>query len=127
MRTDKSIWTVYSDIINILFTQAPGPSTAASPPRPARPAPGPGGAAKGKWCVPRTDASDAALQANIDYVCGLGLDCKPIQQGGPCFDPNDVRSHAAYAMNAYYQAKGREDYNCDFNKSGMVVTSDPSK
>ncbi|KAK1587045.1 hypothetical protein Q3G72_008880 [Acer saccharum] len=102
---------------------APGPVRPA--PGPARPAPGPG-SVTGRWCVPKPGTSNAALQANIDYVCGTGLDCKPIQQGGSCFDPNDVRSHAAYAMDAFYQANGHHDYNCDFNKTGLIVHSDPS-
>ncbi|OAY61233.1 glucan endo-1,3-beta-glucosidase isoform X1 [Manihot esculenta] len=79
-----------------------------------------------KWCVPRSDASDAALQKNIDYACSSGINCRPIQAGGPCFDPNTVRSHASYAMNAYYQSFGRQDFNCDFNHTGVVTTTDPS-
>ncbi|XP_056166129.1 glucan endo-1,3-beta-glucosidase-like [Syzygium oleosum] len=79
-----------------------------------------------KWCVPRSDASDQALQANIDYVCGAQVDCKPIQAGGACFDPDTVRSHAAYAMNAYYQAFGGHDYDCDFGKTGTITAVDPS-
>lgn len=80
-----------------------------------------------KWCVPNKDASDAALQSNIDYVCGSGVDCTPIQDDGPCFEPNTVRSHAAFAMNAYYQANGRNNFNCDFISTGVVTTIDPSK
>ncbi|KAK8543444.1 hypothetical protein V6N13_136044 [Hibiscus sabdariffa] len=83
-------------------------------------------ASSGKWCVAKPEASDAALQANIDYVCSSGLDCKPIQAGGACFNPNNVRSHASYAMNAYYQANGRHDFNCDFNRTGLITSSDPS-
>ncbi|CAI0539740.1 unnamed protein product [Linum tenue] len=79
-----------------------------------------------KWCVPRPEASDEALQRNLDYVCSLGVDCRPIQSGGPCFSPNTVRSHASYAMNAYYQSHGREVYNCDFEHTGVLTSSDPS-
>lgn len=81
-----------------------------------------------KWCVPKSDASDAALQQNIDYVCSsTKVDCKAIQASGPCFEPNTVRSHASYAMNAYYQAFGPHDYNCDFNHTGVITSTDPSK
>ncbi|KAK9093911.1 hypothetical protein Scep_025380 [Stephania cephalantha] len=79
-----------------------------------------------KWCLPRTGADPEALQANIDYVCGMGIDCSPIQNGGPCFLPNTVRAHAAYAMNAYYQSKGRNAYDCDFKQTGAFSTVDPS-
>ncbi|KAL0321961.1 UNVERIFIED_CONTAM: Glucan endo-1,3-beta-glucosidase [Sesamum calycinum] len=79
-----------------------------------------------KWCVPKADASDAALQANLDYACGQGIDCKPIQPGGACFTPETVRSHASFAMNSYYQAKGRNDFNCDFSGTGVITSTDPS-
>ncbi|KAK4431190.1 Glucan endo-1,3-beta-glucosidase [Sesamum alatum] len=79
-----------------------------------------------KWCLPKSDASDAALQANLDYACGQGIDCKPIQPGGACFTPNTVRSHASFAMNSYYQTQGRNDFNCDFSGTGSITTIDPS-
>lgn len=80
-----------------------------------------------KWCVPRTDASDAALQSNIDFVCSSGIDCQAIQDGGPCFEPNTIRAHASYAMNAYYQANGGKDFDCNFINTGVVTIYDPSK
>ncbi|CAN1231090.1 Glucan endo-1,3-beta-glucosidase [Linum grandiflorum] len=79
-----------------------------------------------KWCVPRSDASDAALQRNLDYVCSSGVNCVPIQQGGACFNPNTVRSHASYAMNAYYQRSGRHDSDCDFGRTGFLTSHNPS-
>ncbi|XP_011091523.1 glucan endo-1,3-beta-glucosidase-like [Sesamum indicum] len=101
--------------------------TAAAPqqpvPRPALPAPAQEGK---KWCVPKPDATDAELQANIDYVCSQGLNCQPIQPGGPCFDPNTVRAHASFVMNTYYQSEGRHDFNCDFSGSGVLTFTDPS-
>ncbi|PIA60260.1 hypothetical protein AQUCO_00300044v1 [Aquilegia coerulea] len=78
------------------------------------------------WCLPRQGVTDTDLQKNIDYVCSLGIDCKPIQDGGACFNPSTIRSHAAYAMNAYYQSRGPQAVNCDFTKTGEVVTKDPS-
>lgn len=80
-----------------------------------------------KWCVPKPDATDAALQSNIDYVCSKGPYCKPIQTGGACFEPNNVRAHAAFIMNAFYQKNGRNDFNCDFAHTGVVTFNDPSK
>jgi len=93
---------------------------------PAKPGPAPavGG---GQWCVPKADASDAALQANINYVCSQGVDCNPIQPGGVCYAPNNVKALATYAMNAYYQANGRHDFNCDFSNTGVITTTDPSE
>ncbi|KAK2359916.1 O-Glycosyl hydrolase family 17 protein [Trifolium repens] len=87
------------------------------------PAPAVGGQ---KWCVPKPDASNEALQANINYVCSQKVDCRPIQPGGLCYAPNNVRALATYAMNAYYQANGRHDFNCDFSNSGVVTSINPS-
>ncbi|XP_061338332.1 glucan endo-1,3-beta-glucosidase [Gastrolobium bilobum] len=79
-----------------------------------------------RWCVPKADASNEALQANINYVCSQGVDCKPIQPGGVCFAPNNIRALATYAMNAYFQANGRHDFNCDFSNTGLITSSNPS-
>ena len=79
------------------------------------------------WCLPKTEADSEALQRNIDYVCGLGLDCGPIQENGPCFLPNTVRAHAAYVMNAYFQATDGNDSDCDFQQTGDLTTVDPSE
>ncbi|XP_012462205.1 glucan endo-1,3-beta-glucosidase [Gossypium raimondii] len=102
-------------------TTATAPSAAMAPSAGKAPSNG-----SGKWCVAKSNASNAALQANIDYVCSSGVDCKPIQSAGACFNPNNVRSHASYAMNAYYQANGRHDFNCDFNRTGVITSTDPS-
>lgn len=99
---------------------APTPGTAADAPSSSSPG------RKRQWCVPKSDTSDDALQKNIDYVCSNGVDCKPIQQGGPCFVPDTVKSHASYAMNAFYQASGRHDFDCDFNNTGVLTSIDPS-
>ena len=80
-----------------------------------------------QWCVPKADASNQALQANINYVCSQGVDCSPIQPGGVCYAPNNVRALATYAMNAYYQANGRHDFNCDFAHTGVITSVNPSK
>jgi hypothetical protein len=76
--------------------------------------------------VAKSGASATDLQNNINYACGY-IDCKPIQSGGACFDPNNVQSHASYVMNAYYQANGLHDYDCDFKGTGAVTSTDPSK
>ncbi|KAG6607245.1 Glucan endo-1,3-beta-glucosidase, partial [Cucurbita argyrosperma subsp. sororia] len=99
------------------------PTTGPTAPAGQAPQPSDGGR---KWCVPKTDASDEALQKNIDYVCSSGVDCGPIQAGGACYDPNTVRSHASYAMDAYFQSSGRHDFNCDFNHTGVLTSTDPS-
>ncbi|GKV29901.1 hypothetical protein SLEP1_g38776 [Rubroshorea leprosula] len=77
------------------------------------------------WCMPEEGTPDAQLQANLDYACGK-VDCSLIQPGGACFDPNTVASHAAYAMNLYYQTLGRNPWDCDFSKTAVLSNNDPS-
>lgn len=76
--------------------------------------------------MPKARVSDTQLQANIDYVCGHGFDCSPIQPGGACFEPNTVASHAAYAMNILYQTAGHDAQNCDFSQTATLSSNNPS-
>nr|ACN33639.1 unknown [Zea mays] len=98
-----------------------GPQSGSPIPSP-EPSPSVGG---GKWCVAKSGASATDLQNNINYACAY-VDCRPIQSGGACLDPNNIHSHASYVMNAYYQANGMHDYDCDFKGTGVVTSSDPS-
>lgn len=106
----------------------PVPTPTPSVPTPSSPVPKPPTQGNKKWCVPKAEATDAQLQSNIDYVCSQsGMDCGPIQANGACFNPNTVRAHASYAMNSWYQSKGRNDFDCDFSGTGAITSSDPSK
>ncbi|PIN05629.1 Glucan endo-1,3-beta-D-glucosidase [Handroanthus impetiginosus] len=78
------------------------------------------------WCVPKAGVSDAQLQENLDYACGQGIDCGPIQPGGACFEPSNVASHATYAMNLLYQKSGRNPWNCDFSQTATLTSTNPS-
>ncbi|KAI3458707.1 hypothetical protein Pfo_015370 [Paulownia fortunei] len=100
-----------------------GAASVKNVPSPASSAPVAGGK---KWCVPKSDVSDAALQNNINYVCSQGIDCQPIQPGGACFSPSTVRAHASFAMNSFYHTKGPNDFNCDFSGTGVLTSIDPS-
>lgn len=79
------------------------------------------------WCVAKTGASEAALQAALDYACGMGgVDCSQIQQGGNCYNPNTLQNHASYAFNSYFQ-KNPTATSCDFGSSAAIVNANPSK
>ncbi|XP_074569237.1 PLASMODESMATA CALLOSE-BINDING PROTEIN 5-like [Curcuma longa] len=79
------------------------------------------------WCVAKNNAEDAALQSAIDWACGPGrADCRPIQQGGACFDPDDIQSHASYSFNDYYLRNGLSASACNFSGTAALTSLDPS-
>ncbi|XVF83683.1 hypothetical protein PTKIN_Ptkin16aG0510300 [Pterospermum kingtungense] len=98
-----------------------GVPTPTPTPTPRTPAP-----SGKKFCVPKPGATDAQLQAALDWACSQGTDCSPIQPGGPCAEPVTARSRAAFAMNSYYKSKGQVDSACDFSGAAQITTVDPS-
>ncbi|XP_020595896.1 PLASMODESMATA CALLOSE-BINDING PROTEIN 5-like [Phalaenopsis equestris] len=79
------------------------------------------------WCVAKNNAEDAALQSALDWACGPGLsDCRPIQDGGICFEPDDLQSHASYAFNDYFRRHGSSPSACDFSGVAAITGLNPS-
>ncbi|CAH8329519.1 unnamed protein product [Eruca vesicaria subsp. sativa] len=78
------------------------------------------------WCVPKKGATDEQLQSSIDWACGQGIDCGAIQPGGVCFEPNNVASHAAFAMNMYFQKSPKRTTDCDFSQTATITSQNPS-
>ncbi|XP_057441693.1 glucan endo-1,3-beta-glucosidase 12 [Lotus japonicus] len=94
------------------------------------PAPVSGGVSKSttgnNWCVANPDAEKVKLQAALDFACGEGgADCRPIQPGATCYDPNSLVAHASFAFNSYYQKKARAGGSCYFGGTSYVVTQEP--
>lgn len=80
------------------------------------------------YCVAKDGADPKMLQAGIDWACGPGkVDCSPLLQGKPCYDPDNVVAHANYAFDAYYHKMRKSTESCNFNDMATISTSDPSK
>ncbi|XP_021669546.2 glucan endo-1,3-beta-glucosidase 12 [Hevea brasiliensis] len=78
------------------------------------------------WCVAKPTMPDPIIQEALDYACGSGADCRAIQPNGPCFQPDNLVSHASYAFNSYWQKTKVAGGTCDFGGTAMLVTVDPS-
>ncbi|KAJ7973765.1 putative Glucan endo-1,3-beta-glucosidase [Quillaja saponaria] len=79
------------------------------------------------WCIASNKASEIDLQNALDWACGSGnVDCTAIQPSQPCFEPDNLASHASYAFNSYYQQNGATDVACSFGGTGVKVDKDPS-
>ncbi|CAN4081049.1 unnamed protein product [Withania somnifera] len=79
------------------------------------------------YCVAKENAEKKMVQAALDWACGPGkVDCTPLLQENPCYEPNTLTAHASYAFDAYYHKMGMADGTCNFNGVAKITTSDPS-
>ncbi|KAM0033776.1 putative glucan endo-1,3-beta-D-glucosidase [Helianthus debilis subsp. tardiflorus] len=74
-----------------------------------------------KWCIAQSHLSESRLQEVLDYMCGI-VDCKEIQPGESCFEPDTRQNHASYAIDLNYRITGV----CDFSYATTIIT-DPCK
>ncbi|VVB02413.1 unnamed protein product [Arabis nemorensis] len=72
------------------------------------------------WCVAKPSSDQATLLENINYACSH-VDSRVLSSGCPCFSPGNLINHASIAMNLYYQANGRNFWNCNFKNSGLIA------
>ncbi|XP_058079086.1 glucan endo-1,3-beta-glucosidase 3-like isoform X2 [Magnolia sinica] len=79
------------------------------------------------YCIAKDGVDSKMLQAGLDWACGPGkVDCSPLLQGQPCYEPNTVQAHATYAFDAYYHLMGMAPGTCFFKGASAVTTTDPS-
>ncbi|KAK9014459.1 hypothetical protein V6N11_005615 [Hibiscus sabdariffa] len=79
------------------------------------------------YCIAMEGVDSKSLQAALDWACGPGsANCSEIQPGESCYQPNNVKNHASYAFDSYYQKEGKVPGSCDFKGVAMITTIDPS-
>ncbi|CAN8266630.1 unnamed protein product [Cochlearia groenlandica] len=78
------------------------------------------------YCVCRDGVGEKDLQTSIDYACGALADCNPIHEKGPCYQPNDVKSHCDWAVNSYFQRSGQLSGSCNFSGTATTTPNPPS-
>ncbi|XP_024359620.1 PLASMODESMATA CALLOSE-BINDING PROTEIN 5 [Physcomitrium patens] len=83
------------------------------------------------WCIAKSNVSSTDLQGALDWVCGPlptqgQVNCGLINDGGSCYQPNDVQSHASWAFNVYFSTHNATNDACDFQGTAQQVTVDPS-
>ncbi|PSS04696.1 Glucan endo-1,3-beta-glucosidase [Actinidia chinensis var. chinensis] len=79
------------------------------------------------YCVAVDGVDTKTLQTALDWACGPGrANCSEIQPGEVCYQPKNVKNHASYAFDSYYQKEGKSAGSCDFKGVAMITTTDPS-
>ncbi|KAJ4764670.1 hypothetical protein LUZ62_029940 [Rhynchospora pubera] len=81
----------------------------------------------GMFCVAIATADPTALQDGLNWACGSGgADCTPIQEGGACYEANNLVELASYAYNDYYHKNAATGGTCSFSGTAMTTNTDPS-
>ncbi|CAL0325855.1 unnamed protein product [Lupinus luteus] len=79
------------------------------------------------YCIAMDGFDSKMLQAALDWACGPGqANCSEIQPGQSCYQPNNVKNHASYAFDSYFQIQAKTPGSCDFKGAAMITTTDPS-
>ncbi|KAF6169601.1 hypothetical protein GIB67_003969 [Kingdonia uniflora] len=80
------------------------------------------------WYVAKNNAEDTTLQNMIDWACGGGgADCKPIHEGVPYYDRNNIQTSTSYAFNDYFiKHKMGLEGSCDFGNTANVYSRNAS-
>ncbi|XP_028242409.1 glucan endo-1,3-beta-glucosidase 7-like, partial [Glycine soja] len=78
------------------------------------------------WCEARSNAGYGELKSGLAFACSHGADCRAIQPGGSCFNPNTIQNHASYAFDSYYQTHAKNPAACNFGGTATIAVTNPS-
>ncbi|WJX49212.1 glucan endo-1,3-beta-D-glucosidase [Trifolium repens] len=79
------------------------------------------------YCIAMDGFDSKTLQATLDWACGpWRANCSGIQLGESCYKPNNVKNHASYAFDSYYQKEGKAPGSCDFKGVAMITITNPT-
>lgn len=78
--------------------------------------------------MPKENLSEVTLKEQIEWGCMQGVDCDPVvnMKEVSCADQSWYVK-AAYVMNYYFNAHGRDEASCYFNNNAMLTYDNPSK
>ncbi|KAG2319914.1 hypothetical protein Bca4012_053843 [Brassica carinata] len=78
------------------------------------------------YCLCKDGIGEKELQTAIDYACGSLADCNPIHDNGPCYQPNNIKSHCDWAVNSYFQKAAQVSGSCVFSGTATTSQNPPS-
>lgn len=83
------------------------------------------------YCIATSGANETQLLNALNWACGSGtgqgnVDCSAIQQGGSCYSPDSLTSHASYAFDLYYVSQQGSTGSCDFGGVATTSSTNPS-
>ncbi|XP_052204287.1 glucan endo-1,3-beta-glucosidase 4-like [Diospyros lotus] len=85
------------------------------------------GGSSSVFCIAKQGVDPDKLQNGLNWACGQGhASCSAIQSGKPCYYPDNIRNHASYAYNDYYQKMHSVGGTCDFDGTATTTAVDPS-
>lgn len=76
------------------------------------------------WCIANPLAKSDRLAADIKDLC-TKVNCSSIEEGGSCYEPNQLSNHASVVFNLYFKAHESKGSACDFGGDALITFTDP--
>ncbi|XP_008460404.2 LOW QUALITY PROTEIN: probable glucan endo-1,3-beta-glucosidase A6 [Cucumis melo] len=79
------------------------------------------------WCVVGKGVNMSEVVGALSYACSQGnKTCEPIRKGGPCYEPDSLKTHASFAFSSYWAQFRKIGGTCYFNGLATQTIKDPS-